>query len=82
MGITLCLCPSKTSEDANSYKIVPSSNTLLKQTQTNYYVCSNYSLTLPSLIQNNDNNPSLFENTCLEGIVKVKPKSRRESPMS
>jgi hypothetical protein len=82
MGITLCLCPNKTSEDINSYKIVPSSNTLLKQTQTNYYVCTNYSLTLPSIIKNNNNNQSPFENACLEGIVKVKPKSRRESPIS
>ena len=75
MGITLCLCPNKNSEDINSFQIVPSSNPL--QSQTNYYVCSNFSLTLPSLIQNNNNNQATFDNACLEGIVTVKHKSRR-----
>lgn len=82
MGIILCICPNKISEDNNSFHFVPPSNPLPKQTQTNNYVCSNLSLTSPSPIQNNNNNQATFENACLEGIVTIKHKSRRESPIS
>ena len=87
MGITICMCPKSNAID-NTVQIPLNTNQLSKPAQsTNELTASleNPSSTTPSPVQkdsNNNNNNSKTVNTfaeaCLEGIVVIKHKSKKE----
>jgi hypothetical protein len=88
MGITICMCPKNASID-NTIQIPSSTNQLSKPTQNNNELTAsveNPSSTTPSPMQkdsndnNNNNNKTVntFAEACLEGIVVIKHKSKKE----
>ena len=85
MGITICMCPKNASID-NTIQLPSSTNQLSKPTQNNNELTASVggpSSTTPSPIQkdstdNNNKTVNTFADACLEGIVVIKHKNKKE----